>query len=138
MVQLLGGRPTYRDETVEPGKVYDYRLADVSYSGEKTYHSVTVLGIEVTPVPEKFSLLPAYPNPFNPTTTLEYHLTHDGKVSLVIYDILGREVTTLVETNKLAGKHMITWNAESISSGVYYCRLIQHNQISTQKLILLK
>ena len=89
-------------------------------------------------IPETFALLPAYPNPFNPTTTLQYHLTYDGNVTLVIYDVTGREVETLVSENKLAGKHIITWNTENISSGVYYCRLIQNDQISTQKLILLK
>ncbi len=96
------------------------------------------LSNEVDLLPETFALLPAYPNPFNPSTTIQYHLIEEGQVTLVVYDIMGREVTTLINENKLAGKHMITWNADNISSGVYYCKLIQNNQVSTQKLILLK
>ena len=129
---------TYRDETVEPGKVYDYRLADVSYSGEKTYHSVTVLGIEVTPVPEKFTLYPVYPNPFNPVTTIEYELVEAGIVTLAVYDIMGRELMTLVNEHQSSGLHTMLLDGNSLSSGEYLLQLTQNDQVSTQKLILLK
>jgi len=129
---------TYRDETVEPGKVYDYRLADVSYSGEKTYHSVTVLGIEVTPVPEKFTLYPVYPNPFNPVTTIEYELVEAGIVTLAVYDIMGRELMTLVNEHQSSGLHTMLLDGNSLSSGEYLLQLTQNDQVTTQKLILLK
>ena len=129
---------TYRDETVEPGKVYDYRLADVSYSGEKTYHSVTVLGIEVTPVPEKFTLYPVYPNPFNPVTTIEYELVEAGIVTLAVYDIMGRELMSLINHHQPSGLYKMELDATTLSSGEYLLRLTQNDQVSTQKLILLK
>ncbi len=129
---------SYTDNTVEENKQYDYRLADVSYSGEKTYHSVTVLAVETIPVPKSFTLHPAYPNPFNPTTTIRYELITDGHVTLTIYDMMGREVTTLINQHRQTGFHTAQWNAENMSSGTYLIKLTQGENTSTQKIILLK
>jgi PKD repeat protein len=68
-------------------------------------------------------LLQNYPNPFNPTTELEFRLPSSGFVSLRVYDVLGREVATLVNEEKPPGNYSIVWNAESVSSGVYFYRL---------------
>jgi len=129
---------SYTDKTVNAGETYDYRLADVSYTGEKVYHALNVLGIEVTELPNEFALLPAYPNPFNPTTTIRYNLTEAGAVTLTVYDVTGREITRLVNTEKPAGTYELTWNADNIPAGVYFCKLVQGSHSSTQKLILLK
>ncbi len=128
----------YTDNTVEPNTQYDYRLADVSYTGEKTYHAVTVLGIEAQSFPEAFRLQPAYPNPFNPTTTIQYELINDGQVTLKIYDIQGREVTTLINQHRQSGFHTAQWNADTHPSGTYFLKLTQGENTSTQKIILLK
>ncbi len=128
----------YTDNTVEPNTQYDYRLADVSYTGEKTYHAVTVLGIEAQSFPEAFRLQPAYPNPFNPTTTIQYELINDGQVTLKIYDIQGREVTTLINQHRQSGFHTAQWNADTHSSGTYFIQLTQGNNTTVQKIILLK
>ncbi len=138
------GSVTYRteysftDKTVEPGETYDYRLADVSYAGEKVYHALNVLGVAVAEIPEEFALLLAYPNPFNPATTISYNLIEDGNVTLTIFDINGREVSRLVEEMQSSGEYELFWDASHVSSGVYFCRLVQRNQTATQKLIFLK
>ncbi len=134
------GRTEYQfvDNTVEVGKTYDYRLADVSYDGVVEYHSLTVMGVEVAEFPTEFALLLAYPNPFNPATTISYNLIEDGNVTLTIFDINGREVSRLVEETQTAGEYELFWDANHVSSGVYFCRLVQGNHVSTQKLILLK
>ena len=70
-----------------------------------------------------FSLEKNYPNPFNPTTTIEYSIGIAGPAKLMIYDILGREVVSLVNEYKQVGRHKVMWNASTMSSGVYFYRL---------------
>ena len=88
--------------------------------------------------PSVFELLPAYPNPFNPETSLAYNLPEDGFISLAIYDIEGREVVDLDEGFRLAGHYEVVFNAADLSSGVYFAQLISGNSIATQKLMLIK
>jgi hypothetical protein len=73
--------------------------------------------------PVTFALDQNFPNPFNPTTTIRYQLPVDGRVALRIYDVLGREVQTLVDEAKPAGFHEATLNATALASGVYFYRL---------------
>jgi len=85
--------------------------------------------IKVTVVPpEKFELFQNYPNPFNPTTTICYQLTNDSKVNLKVYNLLGQEVTTLVDGEKLAGYHQEVLNASQFASGMYIYRIIYTNR----------
>ena len=70
----------------------------------------------------------SYPNPFNPSTTFEFGLPSPGNVSLIVYDVLGREVKTLVKGTLGAGYHRATWNASSVASGVYFARLTVTNE----------
>jgi hypothetical protein len=80
------------------------------------------ISLSISP-PEKFELFQNYPNPFNPSTAISYQLSADSKVSLRIYDLLGREVATLVDQDKPAGYHQETWNAAPYSSGMYIYQL---------------
>ena len=73
--------------------------------------------------PIAYMLYQNYPNPFNPSTNIRYALTEDANVSLIVYDILGREVTTLVNNVEAAGYHTIVWNATRSASGVYFLRI---------------
>ena len=100
----------------------------------------TVSGLaEVETVPEVFGLTSAYPNPFNPVTTLSFALPGDAEVSIQVYNIQGRIIETLVERNMHAGYHTITWNADQHSSGVYFVRMFAEGiDIGTQKLLLIK
>ncbi len=79
-----------------------------------------------------------YPNPFNPTTTISYSIPKPGLVTLKVYDILGREIATLVNENKLSGNYEIKFNASNLASGIYFYQLHAGNFIETKKLILLK
>ncbi len=85
-----------------------------------------------------FYLKQNYPNPFNPTTKIEYSIPAGEKVELVIFDILGRKVRTLVNEYKPAGNYIVEFNAGSFSSGIYICRLTSGKYSSTGKMLLLK
>jgi hypothetical protein len=89
-------------------------------------------------VPSVFALNQNYPNPFNPSTNLNYQVGKTGIVSLKVYDILGRVVTSLVNEVKPAGTYTITWNAGRLSSGIYFCRMQSGAFSATQKLLLMK
>jgi hypothetical protein len=98
---------------------------------------------DVTPentsgLPEKMQLYRNYPNPFNPTTTIKYGLPEESQISLKIYDLLGREVTTLVEDKKMPGNYSITFDGCHLSSGIYFVQLKSDNFIETKKMLLLK
>ena len=86
----------------------------------------------------EFKLYQNYPNPFNPSTKIEYRISEFGLISLKIYDVLGREVTTLVNEEKPAGTFEVTWNAVNVPSGVYFYQLKEGSYTATKKLLLLK
>jgi hypothetical protein len=88
--------------------------------------------------PGSFALYQNYPNPFNPATTISYLLPAVGFVSLKIFDVLGREVSALVNEVQKAGKHTVTLVASSLPSGVYWYRLISGNYTETKKMEVLK
>ena len=90
-------------------------------------------------IPDKFLLSQNYPNPFNPETIIEYALPTDALVSLTVYDMLGREVTSLVigEYQK-AGNYSVKFNGADIPSGIYFYKITAGNFTQTKKMILLK
>ena len=79
-----------------------------------------------------------YPNPFNPSTTISYDLPTDSKVTLKVFDVLGREVATLVNGFVEAGSHQAVFNATRLASGVYFYRLQAGAYSATRKLAILK
>lgn len=89
-------------------------------------------------LPEMFSLSQNFPNPLNPSTTIRYALPQSAKVKLVIYDLLGREISTLVDAEQEAGWKEIVWNASNVSSGIYFYKLQAGNFAETKKMIVLK
>lgn len=92
----------------------------------------------VEPAPSSYLLRQNFPNPFNPTTTISFTLPQTGLTSLVIYDLLGRTVQTLIDRPLAAGSYYIPWNAETLPSGVYFYRLTSGNFSAVKKTILLK
>jgi len=116
----------YSDNAVIPGLTYEYRISDVSYSGAVERHNIvkiTVSKKDYQTIPEIFALKDAYPNPFNPSTTIAYQITEPSFVRLSIYDINGRLVETLVNDNKIAGTHTVKWSADKVGSGIYLYRI---------------
>ena len=127
------------------GSSLDDRLL-IEYTGEQTIESAIVadwyesdIAVNSIILPSEYILSSAYPNPFNPTTTLSFALPIQSDVTITIYNLQGIEVASLLVNDNLnAGYHSIVWNADSYSSGVYFVQMIAGEYISTQKLMLIK
>jgi hypothetical protein len=89
-------------------------------------------------IPFEFKLNQNYPNPFNPNTIINYELPITSYVKLVIYDILGKEITTLVNKHLKPGSYEVEWNASTYPSGVYFYRLVAEDFTMTKKMVLIK
>ena len=117
----------------------EYCLSDCIYEenslGKKQYKEISSVD---NLLPTEYALEQNFPNPFNPSTTIKYQLPKDGLVTLKIYDILGREVATLVNEEKIAGKYQVNFNASSLASGVYIYKLQAGDFVSSKKMLLLK
>ncbi len=100
----------------------------------------TVVGTEETDsnLPDSYALYNNYPNPFNPTTKIEYSIPKTSNVELKVFDILGREVADLVNEEKPAGNYTVNFNASKLSSGIYFYRIKSNEFIQTKKMILLR
>ncbi len=102
------------------------------------------LGIKVTSVESDNNKIPTnyalniYPNPFNSSTTIMYEIPEPSDISIVIYDLLGKEVEKLIATHRSPGRYQINWSAKNIASGIYLCRLISDKHYETKKIIFLK
>jgi flagellar hook assembly protein FlgD len=93
---------------------------------------------EKIPVPTEFSLSQNYPNPFNPTTQIVFSLSATVRATLKVYDMLGREIVTLVDEERNPGRYTVQWDASKVASGVYFYRLIVGDFVQTRKLVLIK
>ena len=85
-----------------------------------------------------YSLFQNYPNPFNPTTRISYELPLNGLVTLKVFDILGKEISTLVNEEKSAGKYQVEFSSGGLSSGIYFYTFTSHNYSKTKKMVLLR
>ncbi len=97
-----------------------------------------VTSAEADELPTEVSLSQNYPNPFNPQTTIEYALPAAGDVTLIVYDMLGREVTTLLNGPQTAGRHTVNFDAAHLSNGTYVYRLVAPNKTITRTMVLVK
>ncbi|MDD3558252.1 MAG: T9SS type A sorting domain-containing protein [Melioribacteraceae bacterium] len=112
-----------------------YRLKQIDFDGSYEYSNV----VEVENInPTKFALHQNHPNPFNPSTVISYQLAVNSKVSLKIYDVLGREVAVLEKEYQPAGNYKVEFNAKGLSSGVYYYHLEAGSYSQTKKMILMR
>ena len=122
------------DKDLSPLKYY-YRLKQVDYNG--TFDYSPILEVTISGVLE-FSLGQNYPNPFNPSTMISYQLPVSGVVTLIVYDLLGREVATLVNEYKPAGRYEVKFDGYQLSSGVYLYKLTAGEYTAARKLTLMK
>jgi hypothetical protein len=99
---------------------------------------LTGVATQTTSTPNKFALSQNYPNPFNPSTQISYVLAATGSTTLKIYNIIGQEVATLVNSVETAGSHEVKFDASRLSSGVYFYTLRSGNSIATMKMLLMK
>ncbi|MGE5412105.1 MAG: T9SS type A sorting domain-containing protein, partial [Clostridiales bacterium] len=89
-------------------------------------------------IPSSMGLLQNYPNPFNPSTVIQYRISKSGPVSLKIYDLLGRLVTTLVHQYQPEGEYTVRWSADTLPSGIYFYQLRSGSHSETKKMLLLR
>jgi len=92
----------------------------------------------VEPVVNSYDIAQNYPNPFNPTTTIRYQIPEDGMVTLKVYDILGREVKTLVNDFKTKGRYEVTFDASNLASGLYIYEITSGDYKASKKMTLIK
>ncbi len=125
---------SFVDKNVAAGK-YLYRLKQIDNDGRYEY-SDNIEAIVTTPA--EFSLGQNYPNPFNPATHINYSITEPGKVTLKVFDSVGREVKTLLENFQEAGRYEIVFDAQGLANGIYIYSLNSGDKKLTKKMLLLK
>ena len=137
----------YIDGEYEINQTYYYRLSTVDHAGNISEYSetveATVLSIDGDLIPVEFALRQNYPNPFNPITTLRYDLPENSLVNITIYDMLGRQVKTLINQTQDAGYKSVIWDATNdygkpVTAGVYIYQIQAVGFIQTKKMVLLK
>lgn len=133
------------DDNVNPlYNSYKYRLEQINYKGNYRYLGELEVSVIYTDIidshnsPGKNELYQNYPNPFNPTTNFEFRITKFGLVTLKVYNILGKEVATIVNKELPAGSYKFQWNASNLASGIYFYRIQAGQFTSTKKLLLVK
>jgi len=89
-------------------------------------------------IPEDFNIHSIYPNPFNPVTNIIYGLPEHVNVQILVYDLSGKQVETLINEFQAPGYHAVNWNADNLPSGVYFIKIVAGDYINTQKLMLVK
>jgi hypothetical protein len=138
---------TFLDNSVNENTKYSYRvgICEGPIAGFRSFPiTLITAGVPVEVVeaevgiPNEFKLEQNYPNPFNPITRISYSIKEAGSVSLLVYDILGNEVSTLVNEKKFAGYYIVDFNAAHLPSGTYFYKLTSGSFSETKKLILLK
>jgi len=107
------------------------------YIGEPLF-CCTSVQVEEENIPETFVLKQNYPNPFNPTTTIEYSLPNPSFTTLKIYDILGREIQTLVQERQTAGPHSVVFEARDLPSNIYFYKLEGDGFYEIRKMVLVR
>ncbi len=141
----------YGDEPAElTARLYDPLQGEVLEAGTVAFEPDATLGTPAEPLalrattetaedlPTVFALAPAYPNPFNPATSLRYDLPQPEHVRLEVYDVIGRRVATLVDARQKAGRYEVHFDARHLASGVYVYRLRAGDFVQTRKMVLLK
>ena len=130
---------------IEDSQIANYYLQEFTarYYEAGGIDSVVVTSVSENNIPNKFTLSQNYPNPFNPTTTINYSIpsNSNGKtaqVKMVVFDILGREVATLVNREQSAGSYSVKFNASRLSSGIYFYKLQSGSFVKSKKMILMK
>ena len=116
---------------------------NLNASAKLNDQSFGMMSVKVKEIPAEFSISQNYPNPFNPTTSIKYAIPQDARVSLVVYDMLGQVVKTLVDQEQEAGYYTVRWDGTNnfgskVSSGIYIYRIVAGKYTSTMKMNLLK
>jgi hypothetical protein len=133
---------SFGDENVTTG-TYKYRLKQIDFDGSFTNSNEIEVEVEVDFTPKAFVLYQNYPNPFNPSTIIKFEIPNVGtrdrvSVRIIVYDVLGNEVATLVNEEKQPGAYDVELDASSLSTGMYLYKLHAGTFVQTKKMILAK
>lgn len=130
---------SFADKKLKSGS-YSYRLKQIDFNGNFRYYNLSTT-VEIG-IPLKYEISQNYPNPFNPTTKFDFSIPFESKVKIIVYDINGKEVKTLLNEPKKAGYYSVEFTATGLSSGVYFCRFAANSDYKgftdTKKMLLLK
>ncbi|HEY6626895.1 MAG TPA: T9SS type A sorting domain-containing protein, partial [Ignavibacteriaceae bacterium] len=125
---------SFIDSKLETGS-YTYRLKQIDFDGSYEYSYEIIVEIEI---PLEYALEQNYPNPFNPSTKISYTIPENGFVKLAVYNLLGEEVATVVNSFQKADKYEVNFNASGLSSGIYVYKIESSNFSASRKLVLMK
>ena len=125
---------SFVDKNLTGGGKYQYRLKQIDNDGRFKYSNI----IEVEVMPNENSLLQNYPNPFNPVTNFKFQIVKPGLVTLKIYDMLGKEVSTIVNKELKAGYYSYKWDASKLASGIYFYRITAGSYTEVKKMLMIK
>ncbi len=122
-------------DSPQKATTFRYRLKQIDGDGKYEYSAIVSVMIGT---PATYELKPNYPNPFNPSTTIAYQIPVDGFVAMKVYDVLGKEVATLVNENRKAGSYDVIFDGSALTSGLYICRMNAAAYSSATKMLLSK
>ena len=131
-----GSTPTFKLYRPTTGELIDMDIVDIPAWYDMGVYTITLNELDV--LPDAFALDPAYPNPFNPVTNINFALPQSIDISLDIYDVNGRKVKSLISRNMDAGYYSVEWNASQVASGIYFVKLYTSEFVQVQKLMLVK
>jgi len=130
---------------LQPTTIYFWHVKAANAAGTSAWSATFIFRTDIQSgvstqeeVPSEYGLTQNYPNPFNPVTTIRYQIPAAGRVTLVVYDLLGREVDTLVNEDHAAGRYQVTWNAANRSSGVYFLRMTAGSYVAVKRMMFIK
>ena len=125
---------SFVDKNIQASEV-QYRLKQIDHDGSFSFSKIVQvnLGKELT-----YQLNQNYPNPFNPSTVINFQLATNSHVTLKVYDVIGNEVASLIDGEKIAGSYSVSFNASNLASGVYYYKLVSNNFVETKKMMLVR
>jgi Leucine-rich repeat (LRR) protein/uncharacterized protein YdeI (BOF family) len=145
IIDQSGLEETELEVSLEGQTTYYWRIQAVNSSGSSEWSSAASFTTEMTTgigdeeaLPDEFAIHQNYPNPFNPTTVISYQIPVNSDVELKVFDMLGREITTLVRERKTAGSYEVNFDASSLSSGMYIYQIQAGNYLQTKKMMLIK
>jgi plastocyanin len=135
---LLGFDQTYTYTFTLAGNYPYHCTLHPSMTAAISVASPTGVDDQAPSIPDKFEVSQNYPNPFNARTAIEYALPQDSHVRLVIYNLLGQNIESLVDQSQTAGIHQVIWNAADVPTGVYFYRIEAGDFTQTRKMLLAK